>query len=285
MKKGALNIFISNSFLFRIITESYFLDHFRFFDIIFVVYGFIWHVQEISFLLWDLLKRLFSPPFYGREFIEEMDNLGVSSLPITILTGLFLGLVLTLQAAIGVQKLGAVSLVPKAITVTLVREIGPVVGSLMIAGRVGAGITSQVGSMKVTYQLDAMRALGTDPLRRLILPKFLAITVMLPILILLLCFVGLASAFLMASMDLNIGGVYFWNQVISSISFIDLLNTLTKSFVFGAIIGLFGNYFGLQSRGGTEGVGVATTRAVIVIFVSILAADFVLTKIFYEILT
>lgn len=248
------------------------------------MYAFLWHVQEISYLFWNLLKRLFSSPFYGRELIREMDNLGVSSLPITLLTGLFLGLVLTLQAAIGVQRIGAVSLVPKAITITLIREIGPVVGSLMIAGRVGAGITSQVGSMKVTFQLDAMRALGTDPLRRLILPKFLAITIMLPILILILCATGLASAYFMASVDLNISGVFFWNQVVASIKFIDLLNTLTKSLVFGGIIGLFGNYFGLQSEGGTEGVGIATTRAVIVIFVSILAADFILTKIFYEIL-
>ncbi len=246
--------------------------------------AFIWNVQQVSILVWMLLKRLFSSPFYGRELLKEMDDLGVASLPITILTGLFLGLVLTLQAAIGVQKIGAVSLVPKAITVTLIREIGPVVGSLMIAGRVGAGITSQVGSMKVTFQLDAMRALGTDPLRKLILPKFLAILIMLPILILLLCTVGLISAYFMSSVDLNISGVFFWNQVIASIRFIDVLNTVSKSLIFGGIIGIFGNYFGLQSEGGTEGVGIATTRAVIVIFISILAADFILTKIFYEIL-
>lgn len=245
---------------------------------------FIWHLQQITLLFLNLIKRVFSKPFYWKELLREMDSLGVASLPIIILTGLFLGLVLTLQAAIGVHKIGAVSLVPRAISASLIREIGVVMGSLMVAGRVGAGITSQVGSMKVTYQLDAMRALGTDPLRRVVLPKFLAITIMLPLLIVILDAVGLLSAYFMASMDLNISAVYFWNEVIRVIRFIDITNMLTKSVVFGSIIGLIGNYYGLQSTGGTEGVGVATTRSVIIIFVSILAADFILTKIFYALL-
>ncbi len=248
------------------------------------MYLLLFHIQNITILFWQLLRRTFSKPFYWRDLLFEMDSLGFASLPITILTGIFLGLVLTLQAAIGVHKIGAVSLVPRAITISLIREIGPVVGSLMIAGRVGSGITSQIGSMKVTYQLDAMRVLGTDPLRKLILPKFLAITIMLPLLIILLCFSGLVSAYFLASVNLNIGAVFFWNEVLRGIKFLDLINNITKSLVFGGIIGLFGNYFGLEVEGGTEGVGRATTTSVIVIFISILAADFILTKIFYEIL-
>ncbi len=248
------------------------------------MYGFILHLQNITLLFWDILKGLFSRPFYWEDLLKEMDALGVDSLPITVLTGIFLGLVLTLQAAIGVEKIGAVSLVPRAVAMSLVREIGPVMGSLMIAGRVGAGITSQVGSMKVTFQLDAMRSLGTDPLRKLILPKFLAITIMLPLLIIILDFIGLLSAYFMASINLNIGSVLFWNEVINTNGFVNIINAFIKSFVFGTIIGLIGNYYGLISEGGTEGVGISTTRSVIVIFVSILAADFVLTKIFYELM-
>jgi len=241
-------------------------------------------LQDITFLFIDILKRVFSSPFYRKELIKQIDELGVSSLPVIILTGVFLGLVLTIQAALGVQKLGAISLVPTGITLSLVRELGPSLGSLMVAGRVGSGISSQLGSMKVTYQIDAMKVLGSDPLRKLVIPRFLALIIILPALILLLIFVGLVSAVMMADISLNISSVYFWNEVVRSLSFFDIFSVIIKSIIFGGIIGLLGNYYGLTAEGGTEGVGKAATKSVVIISVTVLFADFILTKIFYEII-
>ena len=193
-------------------------------------------------------------------------------------------MVLTLQAALGVRKIGAVSLVPAGITVSLVRELGPVLGALMVAGRVGSGISSQIGSMKVTYQLDAMRVLGSDPIRKLIIPRFLALIVIMPVLTVILIFFGLVSANIMAEVSLNINTVFFWNSAIKSLKFFDIFSTMIKATVFGGIIGLMGSYYGLSTEGGTEGVGKSATKSVVIISVSILFADFILTKIFYEII-
>lgn len=209
-----------------------------------------------------------------------MDVIGVGSLPIVILTGGFSGAVMALQMSRALATYGATGQVGQIVAITLVRELGPVLSALLVAGRSGSGMASELGSMKVTEQIDAMRALGTDPIQKLVTPRLLATAIMLPLLTIISDLVGLAGGFLVSSITLNTTASQYWNTAYRALVWNDLAQGLLKPFVFGMVIALVGCFYGLRTSGGTQGVGLATTKAVVVASVWIFVFTFFITQIF-----
>ncbi len=237
------------------------------------------HVQDYSILCAHAVVNIFTPPHYVIDLINQMDNIGVGSLPIVVLTGFFIGAVTVLQTAAQFVRFGQTALTGEVVALALVRELGPTITGLLAAGRNASGIASEIGSMVVTEQVDAMRAMGTDPLRKLVTPRIVAAVLMVPLLTAMMDFVGLIGGFIVASITLHLGAVQFWRTAVDSLDFSDLMEGLAKPLVFGFIVASVGCYQGLKVRGGTEGVGRATTQAVVVSSVLILITNFFLTKV------
>ncbi len=235
-------------------------------------------VQEFTLLGVKAIQNLFSRPRYFADIVAQMDIIGVGSLPIIILTGFFTGAVLALQTSETLQTFGEVSLAGQVVAITLVRELGPVLTSLMVAGRNSAGMASELGSMLVSEQIDAMRALGTDPSRKLVTPRVAATVIVLPLLTVISDFVGLGGGFVVSFFIIRMDPVQYWTSAYQALKFKDVFQGMLKPFLFGFIISLVGCYFGLTTRGGTQGVGRSTTEAVVAASVLILAADFFITK-------
>ncbi len=235
-------------------------------------------VQDYSVLSWKALVDVFSPPFYFRDLLDQMDIIGVGSLPIVVLTGFFIGAILVLQTATQFARFGTTALTGDAVSLALIRELGPTITALLVAGRSSSGIASELGSMVVTEQVDAMRAMGTDPGRKLVTPRMLATIIVLPLLTGVADFVGLIGAFIVAHTTLGLSGPEFWNHAINAPGTNDLIQGLSKPLVFGFIIATVGCFKGLKVRGGTQGVGRATTSAVVIASVSILVSGFFLDK-------
>jgi phospholipid/cholesterol/gamma-HCH transport system permease protein len=242
------------------------------------VKGNVLAVQEYSILSWRGLANLFSQPRYLGDIIQQMDTIGVGSLQIVVLTGFFTGAVLALQSANSLARFGALSFTGQLVSMSMVRELGPVLTSLMVAGRNASGMASELGSMQVTEQIDAMRALGTDPLRKLVTPRLTATMFMLFFLTILSDLVGLAGgsaiALLLLRLDLN----EYWTSAWQTLRYADIFMGLIKPVIFGFIIATVGCYYGLSAKGGTQGVGRATTQAVVVSSVLILATDLFVTR-------
>ena len=236
------------------------------------------HVQEYSLLCARSVSNLFSPPYYASDVLEQMDLIGVGSLPIVLLTGFFIGAVMVLQTAAQFERFGQTALTADVVSLALVRELGPSITGLLVAGRNSSGMASELGSMLVTEQVDAMRAMGTDPIRKLVTPRLLATVLMLPLLTAMADFLGLIGGYLVSSFTLRLGAVAFWTRAINTLEFSDLMQGLSKPVVFGFIIATVGCYQGLTVKGGTQGVGRATTQAVVASSVFILVANFFLTK-------
>jgi phospholipid/cholesterol/gamma-HCH transport system permease protein len=211
-----------------------------------------------------------------------MDAVGVASAVIIMLTGFFTGGVLALQSSKSLQAFGAINLTGQLVSLSLVRELGPVLTALMISGRVGSGIASELGSMVVTEQIDAMRALGTDPTKKLVTPRMVACTTMVPLLTVLADFFGLIGGWIVSFYTLSLNTNLYWNTAMRSIHATDAFEGLIKPIVFGFIIGMVGCYFGLRTTGGTRGVGQATTQAVVFASVLVIISDFFLSKIVLE---
>ena len=205
-----------------------------------------------------------------------MDVIGVGSVTIVSLTGLFTGMVLTVQSAATLDAFGARPYVGRMVSLSMIRELGPVLTSLMVAGRVGSGMAAELGSMVVTQQIDAMRALGTDPIRKLVTPRMVSGLVMVPILTILANAVGMLGGYLVARFTLRLPTEFYWHSAVDAIRIQDITMGLIKPFVFGYIIVAVGCYLGLSTRGGTQGVGLSTTRAVVMASVLILASDYFL---------
>jgi phospholipid/cholesterol/gamma-HCH transport system permease protein len=236
------------------------------------------HVQEYSELSIRSVTNLFSPPYYVSDILDQMDVIGVGSLPIVLLTGFFIGAVMVLQTAAQFTRIGQTALTADVVSLALVRELGPSITGLLVAGRNASGIASEIGSMVVTEQVDAMRAMGTDPVRKLVTPRMVATVLMLPLLTAMADFLGLIGGYLVSAFTLRLDPVSFWTRAIDILEFSDLMQGLSKPLIFGFIIATVGCYQGLKVTGGTQGVGRATTQAVVTASVFILVSNFFLTK-------
>jgi phospholipid/cholesterol/gamma-HCH transport system permease protein len=228
------------------------------------------------------------PPYYWRDTIAQMDRIGVGSLPIIALTGLFTGMVLALQSSVELSTFGATIYVGNLVGASMVRELGPVLSGLMVTGRIGSAIAAELGSMRVTEQIDAMERMGTDPIKKLVTPRLVATMIMLPALTAVADLVGIVGGLIVALAHLQLPpDVYMrgvWDTLAKDgliLGFFprDFVGGLGKPVVFGAVIALTGSFYGLQTTGGTEGVGRATTSAVVTASIWILAIDYLLTQI------
>jgi phospholipid/cholesterol/gamma-HCH transport system permease protein len=237
------------------------------------------HVQEYSQLAAKSIANLFSPPYYFSDTLDQMDHIGVGSLPIVVMTGFFIGAVMVLQTAAQFERFGQTALTADAVSLALVRELGPSITGLLVTGRNTSGMASELGSMLVTEQIDAMRAMGTDPIRKLVTPRMIATVIMLPLLTAIADLVGLVGGFVVSSFTLRLGAVAFWTRAINVLDFSDVLQGLVKPIFFGFILATVGCYQGLKVTGGTQGIGRATTQAVVISSVFILITNFFLAKV------
>ena len=237
-------------------------------------------VQEFYSLTGRAILNVVRRPHYTEDIVLQMDIIGVGSLPIVILTGFFSGAVMALQMSKALAQYGAVGQTGQLVAITLVRELGPVLTSLMVAGRNSSGMASELGSMKVTEQIDAMRALGTDPIQKLVTPRLIATCIVLPMLTIVADFVGLVGGFVIAYTVLKLTANEYWHNAYQSLTYSDVAQGLIKPFVFAFAISLVGCFYGLRTTGGTQGVGRATTQAVVVASVLIFVLTLFITKFF-----
>lgn len=235
----------------------------------------------VGLLSRDVLKELFVGPYYWKLLSEQIYQIGMRSLPLIVITAISTGMVMSLQFGLGLEKFGGKLYVPKLLAVTILREMGPVFTSLMLAARVGAGIASEIGSMVVTQQIDAIRALGTSPIKKIVLPRVLACLITLPILVTIANIVGNAGGLIVGSTELNLDPHFYLLKVMSTSRIQDYLSGFGKTFFFSLFISLPSCYFGLTVENGTKEVGIATTKAVVVSSILILVGDFFLSKLFW----
>lgn len=235
-------------------------------------------VQEYSLLAWHAVANLFRHPRYVGDILTQADTIGVGSLPIVMLTGLSIGAVLALQTSSTLQQFGSISLTGQLVSFSMIKEIGPVLTSLMLAGRAATGMASELGSMKVTEQIDAMRALGTDPMKKLVTPRVVSTVVMLFFLTIISDLMGLVGGYIVAVTLLGLTTQQYWTSTYQQLQFADVFQGLCKPFFFGFIIATVGCYFGFSTKGGTQGVGRSTTQAMVAASVLILIVDFFITR-------
>jgi len=235
-------------------------------------------VQEYSVLAGRSIANLFDHPLYIGDIIQQADLIGVGSLPIVSLSGLFTGVVLALNSASTLQRFGSLSLIAQLVSVGMVTELGPVLTGLMVAGRNASGMASELGSMVVTEQIDAMRALGTDPIKKLVTPRVVSTVFMLFFLTIISDLLGLVGGAIVSIAMLGINSHQYWSSAWQILAFRDVFTGLIKPVLFGFIIATVGCYYGMSARGGTQGVGRATTQAVVAASVSIVMMDAFVTK-------
>lgn len=229
---------------------------------------------------WAAIRHSVRPPFELDLWIEQLLQLGVRSLTITNITLLFTGMVLAIQTAYSLAAYGGRSFVGDIVALSIVRELGPVLTALVVAGRVGAGITAELGSMAVTEQVDALRALAASPTRKLVVPRVAALVFALPVLTILADTVALFGGMLMAVLEIGQSRPYYVNHVLAALSVHDIASGVGKTVFFGFFIGVIACYNGINATGGADGVGKATTNTVVVSTISVIVSDFFLTKIF-----
>ena len=235
-------------------------------------------VQDYVRLSGQTARSVFSRPFYAHDVIEQIDVIGLGSLTVVLLTGFFTGAVLALQSGMTLDQFGARPYVGRLISASMIKELGPVLTALMLAGRVGSGIAAELGSMVVTEQVSALRALGTDPVRKLVVPRVLAGFIMCPILTVISNAVGLLGGWIIAVSQLRVASSVYWQSVVDGLYLEDLWMGLIKPFFLGFVIVTIGCHVGLRTRGGTQGVGRATTSAVVAASVTVLVVDFFVTR-------
>jgi len=235
-------------------------------------------VQDYSLLAGRSLSNLFSQPRYFADTLLQADSIGVGSLPIVVLIGLFTGAVLALQTSSTLQQFGSLSLTGQLVSLSMVRELGPVLTGILVAGRNASGMASELGSMKVTEQIDAMRAMGVDPTKKLVTPRVTATVIMLFFLSIISDLVGLVGGWFISYFLLGLDSNQYWTTAYQALRFGDVFMGLSKPVVFGFIIASIGCYYGVTAKGGTQGVGRATTQAVVAASVLIVVTDFFLTK-------
>jgi phospholipid/cholesterol/gamma-HCH transport system permease protein len=237
------------------------------------------HFGIIGRMTWHAMIAMFRRPLEIQSTLYQMESLGVRSMGIASVTSLFVGMVMAVQFAFGLQKFGGMEYTGRIIGLSFSRELAPTLTAVIVGGRIGAGIAAEVGSMAVTEQIDAIRALGADPVKKLVVPRLLASIVVMPVLGAFALVLGFAGAMGITSVQFDIPPGFFLRTSLGSVNFADYMSGMYKTPIFGAIIALIGCHFGLITRGGTEGVGQATTRTVVAISIAILIADFFLTKV------
>jgi len=231
------------------------------------------------------LRNVFRSPHYGDDIFLQMDLIGVGSLLIVVLTGFFSGAVMALQMSRALATYGQTGKTGTLVSITLVRELGPVLTALMMAGRNASGMASELGSMKVTEQIDAMRALGTDPVQKLVTPRLIATVVMLPMLTAIADFVGIFGGWVIGHFFLGLDSRQYWSQAWRALEWNDVAQGLLKPLVFAFVVALIGCYYGLRTTGGTQGVGRATTQAMVTSSVLIFVLTLFIAKIFVSVNT
>jgi phospholipid/cholesterol/gamma-HCH transport system permease protein len=238
-------------------------------------------VGGTTLLAKDILVMIRKRPLYLGLLIQQIYYTGYRSLSIVCATALSTGMVMSLQFGFGLERFGGKYYVPKILGLSLIRELAPVFTGLMLAGRVGAGITAEVGSMKVTQQIDAIRALGTSPIKKIVIPRVLACLIVLPLLTVIANAIGLIGGIYIGHSELGLDPVFFFQKFITVVVLNDFIVGVAKTVVFAAFIGLNGCYFGLTTSGGTQGVGIATTKSVVTSSILIVMSDVFLTKLFW----
>jgi phospholipid/cholesterol/gamma-HCH transport system permease protein len=246
-----------------------------------VFLAFLAAVGRLARFALQALAAIFRPPYFPRLIIRQVLYIGYFSLPVVGLTALFTGMVLALQSYTGFSRFNAQSAVATVVVLSMTRELGPVIASLMVAGRVGAAMAAEIGTMRVTEQIDALTTLSTDPLRYLVLPRLIAGLVTLPVLVLIADIIGVFGGFLVGTYKLEFNPVGYLTQTEQYLETMDVVSGLIKAAVFGFIIALMGCYHGYYSRGGAEGVGQATTHAVVSSSILILIFNYALTQAFF----
>lgn len=244
------------------------------------MYRFLEQLGEVGLLTRDFFRYLFRRPFELRLLVRQMDSIGVRSLNVVNLTGIFAGMVLALQMGHFLSKFGAKIYVSRIMGLSLLREMGPVLTALMMGARVGAGIAAELATMKVTEQIDAMRALAASPIKKLVVPRVLAAILMLPLLTVIADAIGLLGGLLIAITQLGLTSGYFYSSLVHNTSLGDFLSGLGKAIFFGYLIAIIACSKGLGAGGGADGVGRATTSAVVASAIGVLVSDFFLTKLF-----
>ncbi len=228
----------------------------------------------------EVFGELFRPPFYPRLILDQMYQIGIQSFLLVAVTGMATGSVMALQFGFGLAKFGGKLYVPKIVALSMLREMGPVFTSLLVSGRISSGIASEVASMNVTQQIDAIRALGTSPVKRIVIPRLIACMVMLPLLTLFADYIGIFGAMIVSASELSITSEYFLSKSIETLRMADLLTGMAKTVVFAYFIAITACWKGLNTEGGTLGVGNTTTWVVVASSIFIMVSDFFLTKLF-----
>jgi len=245
------------------------------------VLGFMYFIGGLTSLAAQTVYLAFKPPYQYEHTIEQLKKSGYDSFPIVSVVALFIGFIFALQSAYFMQKLGSEMYIASLVALAIVRELGPVITALVVAGRVGASNTAELGSMQVTEQIDALETLATNPIKYLVVPRFLALSIMLPILTLFANMIGIIGSYIICVMKLGITSSMYMNITFDSLSYKDLFTGLFKAWIFGMLIALISCHEGFNVTGGAEGVGKATTRAVVFTFIMIIAADCFFTALFY----
>jgi len=241
------------------------------------------HLGGVALLTIASLRRLFRPPFETGAVIYELERIGWQSTGVVALLGLFTGMVLVVQTGFTLKRFGAEAYVSEMVALAMVRELGPVLAGFLVAGRIGSGIAAELGGMAVSEQIDAMRSLGADPIKKLVVPKGVAAFVAMPLLTAMADLIGVVGGMVMATLTLNIPPHHYINRISNMVTIGDFASGVAKTAVFGAIIAMVSCYYGLKTTGGTVGVGRSATQSVVLSCVLILVADLVLTSAFFAI--
>jgi phospholipid/cholesterol/gamma-HCH transport system permease protein len=247
-----------------------------------IVRRFAWDIQELMFYSGRLARRLIGRPFYFSEMFEQMYFLGVGSLFLVVLTGMFAGQGMALQFSIELADFGSKNYLGRVMVIAIVRELGPVLAALMVTARVAAGITAEIGSMKSSEQIDALTAFGVDPIRKLAVPRFWAIFIMMPVLTIICDFVAIVGGYIIGIYIAHISGTAYWENVMAKLNLGNLIIGLSKPFLFAVIVATISTFMGFRTAGGTKGVGRSTTESVVACSITILFINFLFTRLLVQ---
>ncbi len=246
-----------------------------------VFIGFLGSIGRLTVFTGIALSHVVRPPWYPRIILRQMIEIGYFSLPVVGLTAVFTGMVLALQSFTGFARFNAEGAVANVVVLSITRELGPVLAGLMVSGRIGASMAAEIGTMRVTEQVDALTTLSTNPFKYLVVPRFIAGVTMLPVLVLIADIIGVMGGYLIGVFELGFNAANYLQNTWDFLTAFDVISGLVKAAVFGFIITLMGCYHGYHSRGGAQGVGQATTNAVVSASILILCFDYILTAIFF----